>query len=181
MDEAEEQPGDSLADLLAIFEIADKGALQAHVAKMVLDGGDLASLILACDAESIPIGHVRVHRHFHPPHLDLTDENLQALASNGVGPLSKAAKKTVNKVSATFRERRLFNAHFFWLAEYPREWHLFYFDQRDVAGDHWREGSHIHLMNYCTHPQVDPRPLIMSLLDDMTLPKLSGLHIRYRR
>lgn len=163
------------------MDISEKAELEVYARNVVVRDDDLAGLILASSVGAIPIGHIRFHRHYHPPHLDLTDENLRALSENGIGPLSPSARTTANKVGATFRERRLFNAHFFWLIDHPPSWHLFYFDQRDVQGEHWIEGPHIHLMNHVTHPQLDPRGLLDKLHEADKPPRLSGLHLRYVR
>lgn len=170
-----------LLEFLEFLDLPDKAALENYADRVVIRDDDLVGLILASDVGAIPIGHIRIHRHFHPPHLDLSNKNLKALAENGVGRLTVSAQKTVNKIGAMFKERRLFNAHFFWLLEHPWEWHLFYFDQRDTAGEHWVGGAHLHLMNYLTHPMMDARELLSRLHDGDRPPRLSGLHVRYVR
>ena len=172
---------DQLLAFLQFLDITDKAALEVYADTVTVRDTDLVGLILASRVGSVPIGHIAIHRHYHPRHLELTGENLAALSENEVGPLSPKAKKTVNKIGATFRERRLFNAHFFWLTEYPAAWHLFYFDQRDVQGQHWVEGPHIHLLNHLTHPQIDPEDLLQKLHESERPPRMSGLHVRYLR
>lgn len=167
-------------DFLEFLDIAEKAALEAYADRVRVRDDDLCGLILASDIGAIPIGHVAIHRHYHPPHLDLTQKNLSALSRNGVGPLSKDARTTVNKVMATFRERRLFNAHFFWLIDHPREWHLLYFDQRDTSGQHWVAGPHIHLINHVTHPHKDGRDVLRLVQEGDKPPRLGdSLHLRF--
>lgn len=169
-------------EFLEFLDITDVHALAAYAKRVVIRSDDLSGLILASDVGAIPIGHIAVHRHYHPPHLELTPENLRALSTNGVGPLSKDAKTTVNKVMATFKERRLFNGHFFWLREYTHEWHLIYFDQRDTSGEHWVAGPHIHLINYVTHPRLSGEALLSALYEGVKPPRLKrSLHLRYDR
>lgn len=169
-------------DFLAFLDIADTRALKAYANSVTVHSDDLSGLILASDVGAIPIGHIAIHRHYHPPHLHLSSENLDALATNGVGRLSSGAQTTVNKVMATFRERRLFNAHFFWLVEFPHEWHLLYFDQRDTSGEHWVAGPHIHLMNHVTHPRLSGETLLRTLHEGEKPPRLKhSLHLRYER
>lgn len=169
-------------EFLEFLDITDVHALAAYAKRVVVRSDDLSGLILASDVGAIPIGHIAIHRHYHPPHLELTPENLRALSSNGVGPLSKDAKTTVNKVMATFKERRLFNGHFFWLREYPHEWHLIYFDQRDTSGEHWVAGPHIHLINHVTHPRLSGEALLSTLYEGVKPPRLKrSLHLRYDR
>jgi hypothetical protein len=174
---------ESRSELLDIFDITEKTKLVAHAKSAVVQSDDLANLILACSVGAIPFGHIPIFQHHHPEHLVLKDADTKALSENGVGPLGPAAQKTVNKVMAMFNERRLFCGHMIWPMTHPGEWHLFYFDQRDVAerGNHWDQGSHIHLINWVTHPRTDPNQLVRELFETVR-PNLRGsLHIRYNR
>lgn len=171
----------TLDGLLAIFEIRDKAELAAHLKTVTITKSDLANLILACQFERITLCHFPVFRHHHPTHLALNDKDLTALATNGVGEFTPRAKKTVNKISQMFDQRRLLNAHMFWPPHLPGDWHLFYFDQRDTseANNHWDNGGHIHLMNMLTHPQIDPNELLERILNEER-PKLGGsFHVRW--
>ena len=181
MGNMEHKRSETLDNLLAIFEIRDKGELAAHVKHAAITKSDLANLILACQCETITLCHFPIFRHHHPTHLALTDENLKALASNGVGKFSPSAQKTVNKISQMFEQRRLLNAHMFWPPHLLGHWHLFYFDQRDTSDtdNHWDDGEHIHLMNMLTHPQLDPNELLRTISAEER-PKLGGgFHIRW--
>ena len=90
-------------EFLAFLDITDIQALAAYARRVIARSDHLTDLIWASDVVAIPIGYIAVHRHYHPPHLHLTPESLKALSSNGVGPLSKDAKTTVNKVMATLK------------------------------------------------------------------------------
>jgi hypothetical protein len=174
---------DPLNSLLTIFDITKKSDLIDHCRESVILRSDLANLIFACMAEAIPIRHLRFHKHYHPEHLVPKDRDREAMARNGVGPLSKDAKRFVNKIGQMFEQRRLFNGHLFIPVEYPTDWHLFYFDQRDVDRhcNHWEHGEHIHLMNMVTHSRLPVLDLVKKL-DSEDRPKLGGgLHIRYQR
>jgi hypothetical protein len=174
---------DPLNSLLTIFDITKKSDLTDHCRELVILGSDLANLIFACMTGAIPIRHFRFHKHYHPEHLVPKDSDHEAMARNGVGPLSQEAKRFVNKIGQMFEERRLFNGHLFIPVEYPTDWHLFYFDQRDVDRhrNHWEHGEHIHLMNMVTHSQLPVLDLVKKL-DSEDRPKLGGgLHIRYQR
>lgn len=169
--------------LLEIFDITEKSKLVEHARTAVIQSDQFANLILACKAELIPFGHIPIFKHHHPEHLELTDKDLKALSGNGVGKFSPPAQKAANKIFAMFRERRLFNGHMFWPKTHPGEWHLFYFDQRDVDGhrNHWQGGVHLHLLNWVTHPRLDPNALLREL-EGSARPKLTGsLHISYDR
>ena len=174
---------EALNSLLTIFNITKKSDLTDHCRDAVIEGTDLTNLIDGCMMGAIPIRHFRFHKHHHPEHLVPKDRDREAMARNGVGPLSKDAKRFVNKIEQIFEQRRLLNAHLFIPVEYPTDWHLFYFDQRDVDQDrnHWEHGEHIHLMNMVTHPRLPVLDLVKKL-DEEDRPKLGGgLHIRYRR
>ena len=171
----------TLSALLAIFGITEKAKLVEHCRTAVVHSQDFANLILACEARAIPIRHIPIFRHHHPEHLQLTDADLKAMASAKVGPLEGRARKAFGKIGQMFDERRLFCCHMFWPPTRPGEWHLIYFDQRDIgaAQNHWQHGTHIHLMNMVTHPQLDPNDLLSSLFSEQR-PKLGdSLHIRY--
>ena len=160
-----------------------KSELIEHCRTAIIEGTDFANLIMACMATMIPIRHFRFHKHHHPEHLVPTDSDHEAFARNGVGPLSKDAKGFTNKIGQMFEQRRLFNGHLFIPVEHPTDWHLFYFDQRDVdrRRNHWEHGEHIHLISMVTHPQLPVLDLVKKLEDEVR-PKLGGgVHIRYRR
>jgi hypothetical protein len=133
--------------------------------------------------DAIPILHIRFHKHHYPPQIIPAESEHEALARNGVGQLSREAKKFVNKIDQMFAQRRLFNGHLFIPRIRENDWHLFYFDQRDVDpnNNHWEEGEHIHLMSMLTHPQINVLDLVEKI-ESETRPKLSGgFHIRYKR
>ncbi|MHC3128251.1 hypothetical protein OB03_13645 [Brevundimonas sp. GN22] len=171
-----------MSELYRIFDLETKASLEAHLKVNTVLSHDFANLIWACQSAFVPLGHLPIHRNLTPSQLSLSSENLEALAQNGVGPLQPAAKKTANKIMATFKERKLFNAHYFWRVDRPQEWHLFYFTQRDISGEHWDEGSHIHLINWLTHPTLDIVPLLERVISEPKVPSLpSGIHVRYVR
>ncbi len=169
-----------LNDLLTIFNIHKKSELRAHCKTAVITGTDLANLILAAATHAIPIIHVPTHRHYHPKHLNPTEDEMAALGSVNAGPVAGDAAKFFRKIDQTVRERRLFNAHYFAPVYHPSDWHLFYWDQRDTSGEHWQGISHIHLINMLTHPRLTLQRLSDELL--RIRPHFAGgLHIRFRR
>ena len=138
---------------------------------------------MACQVQAIPISHLPIFKHHHPEHLAPSDADLAAFAKNGVGPLSKEARKFTNKIGQVFEQRRLFCGHLFLPILHSSEWHLFYFDQRDTDThrSHWEHGSHLHLMNMVTHPQLSVLD-VATKIDGEKRPKLGGgLHIRFAR
>jgi hypothetical protein len=170
----------SLTDLITIFAINKKGKLKQHCRSITILQEDLASLIWASAAGVTPWEHRAHHREFLPEHLELKDNDLGALATNGVGTLKPRAQKTANKISAIFQERRLLSGHIFFNPDLS-EWHLFYFDQRDFAerDNHWQGGSHIHLINH-----LWPGRTAQGVWNEFRTgnPKMRGaLHVRFKR
>lgn len=156
-----------------IFCSATLSDLRKHCSKITLHNSDLAKLIIAANYP-IPFGHLSVFKHHHPEHLMLTD-------------VDKAAQDILRKSRQMEKERRLFCGHLFYFIEDPYQrtnaWHFFYFDDKDTRkhGGHWKHGSHIHLMNYLTHPNL-PLKDLLDKLDSENRPRLGGgLHIRFNR
>jgi hypothetical protein len=171
--------------LAGIFRFRKLSDLKKHCRAVTLHGCDLANLIILANSPLSPLCHLPIFLHHHPEHLALREGDLKALVSNGVGPMSAAGRKTVRKLDQIFLQRRLLSAHLFWQIEdpeiLPSRWHLFYFDNKSVQtrGNHWKHGSHIHLMNHLTHPAL-PLKELLDKLDQEERPRLGrGLHIRW--
>ena len=171
---------DFLDDLLTIFTIKKKSKLKQHCRSITILQNEFANFILACMAGKIPWLHRRHHRDFVPEHLNLTDDDLGALAASAVGVMKPRAQKTANKISALFEERRLLSGHIFFTPDQTK-WHLFYFDQRDFAerDNHWEGGSHIHLINYLW-PNLTASKVWNQFCEGN--PQIRGaLHIKFKR
>ncbi|CAB3780917.1 hypothetical protein [Paraburkholderia fynbosensis] len=110
---------------------------------------DFVNIVVACDAGILPWLHQISHRDFLPPHLDLTEDDRRAIATNGVGRLNPVALKAFGKITQTFEERRFLVGHMFYLPDHTR-WTFFYFDQRDtnVAENHFKGGAHVHAQSH---------------------------------
>jgi hypothetical protein len=182
MNDYAEQGQSTLESLTAIFDIREKKTLKDHCKNAVIYKSDFANLIMACMAEAIDIAYFSFFRHHHPQHLHLSNQDTTAIARNGVGPLNPEAKAAFNKVMETFRQRRLFNGHLFLPLLHPNDWHFFYFDQRDASPEssHWQHGSHMHLINMVTHPQLHVLDLVTKIEEDDRPQLGGGMHIRYQ-
>jgi hypothetical protein len=172
----------SLTDLLDILlTIQKKSELKKHCRSIIITQGALANLILGCACGVIPPWqHQRHHRDFVPNDLEPTQADRLALVSGDVGEMKPLAQKAAKKISEIFDKRRLLSGHMFFSPDLSR-WHLFYFDQRDYVerGNHWKHGSHIHLINY-----LWPRLTAQGVWDQFRTgnPEMSGaLHIRFQR
>lgn len=145
---AQQADYDSLGKLLDLFNIDKKRQLERHCNTFVVTGGALAQLILAGRSGLLaPLLYAGHHGDFVPEDVQLNDDDYEGLSAATAGPLQGAAKKAFNKIVQTSEVRRLFSAHLFYWPDH-RYWYLFYFDQRDRAAknNHWRGGSHIHLV-----------------------------------
>ena len=77
-----------------------------------------------------------------------------------------------------FRERQFLVSHLF--INEKKEWHIFFFDQRDMETEtknHWKEGSHLHFMNYLwTGLELDT---VWKSLDSYKGKFGSSIHIKW--
>ncbi len=121
-----------------------------HCRSAVISRSDFADLVLACECCGEPFLHKIFYRDTIPEHLHPSDTEHKALADNGVGPLGPEAAKAVRKMAQMFEERRYLVGYMFYNRDLSR-WHFFCFDQRDLEErrpNHWKEGSHVHFMNW---------------------------------
>ena len=117
-----------------------------HCRKLVIKSEELADIILV--ARSTGIGSYTHACHFAelaPRFLEPSQDELNALASNGVGQLHGKAIKAVTKIDQIFKDRKLIAVHLFYSSSH-KNWHMFYFNQRDYSttNNHWEHGPHIH-------------------------------------
>jgi len=133
--------------VIHLFNIEDKRPAEKYCRDLVISSEDLFHIILAGRAGGMaPYIYACHFAESMPEHLHLTENDHSALRSNGVGPLNREATKSLNKITQTFKDRRMFAAHLFYSPS-KKYWHLFYFDQRDLEahGNHWKVGGpHIH-------------------------------------
>lgn len=175
-----ERDRDGLEKLLQLFNIEGKRDVKKYCRDLVVRSEDLFHVILAGHVSGLkPYKYACHFAHISPEHLRPTDRDLAALAENGIGPLSREARKTVTKISQIFQDRRLFAAHLFYTPS-TKYWHMFYFDQRDVSdvANHWKVGGpHIHYSreSFCREPLA---PVWRAVCSSPPRPP-SSLHIRY--
>jgi hypothetical protein len=180
--ESDEVHRKSFADLMDILiGITKKSELKKHCRRTTITQRALVNLILACETHMIPPWQHQIHyRDFVPDQLELTEADRLSLVSNGVGKMNSPAKKAANKIGEIFDKRRLLVGHLFFTPDL-KYWHLFYFDQRDFAerGNHWKYGSHIHLINYLW-PSLTAEGVWEQFRTGN--PNMQGaLHVKFRR
>jgi|MudIll2142460700_1097286.scaffolds.fasta_scaffold39868_2 hypothetical protein len=87
-------------------------------------------------------------------------------------------KRAVGILNGVFGQRRLSFAHIF---EKKEEWHIFYFDHRDILeseDNHWKYGAHIHFVNHLW-ANLKKEDVWDSLAGRSN--KAYGLHVRFKR
>jgi hypothetical protein len=170
----------AMEGLLKIFTFDKKRDLEKHCREITIHRGDLATLILTCQDGLMPFRHRIYRRDYVPRHLRPSQKEREALANNGVGPVTGDALKMVQKIEQLFQDRRHLVGHMFDTPGSPY-WHFLYFDQRDLKDDgtnHWKQGAHVHLVNWLLRPQSDPETLWAEFTNGNM--KLGGsLHIRF--
>jgi hypothetical protein len=142
--------GADIAGIVGILQCKTKRDLEKYCRQLTLRQKDFSFALLRARGGAFePYKYANCFRDWVPDHLQLTDDNLGAIGANGVGPMGKAARKTMNKVSQIFQDRRQLVAHLFYTPDHAF-WYLFYFDQRDHTerGNHWQHGPHIHLISW---------------------------------
>ncbi len=163
--------------LTKLLMITKKSKLKKYCRDITIFQEDFVKLIV--NSDKIRYTHQRKYHDFIPSHLHPTDEERSALTSATVGErLEGGAKKFINKIKQIFEQRRYLVAHVFFNRE---RWHLFYFDQKDMGymiKNHWKEGMHIHFVNYLW-PQYDIKEL-WELFNRADATAGGKLHIRYK-
>lgn len=140
----------SLAPMLELILLEKKSEVEKLCRTKVIRKADLAELILAGEFGMLPWHHMRYHRQFAPEHLIPTDAEQAAMATAKVGvEAPRLAQKFMSKIGAMIDERRMISGHMFVTPD-QKDWHFFYFDQRDVDpyNNHWTHGPHIHYLNH---------------------------------
>lgn len=170
----------SLEGLLKIFSFEKKRELEQYCRRLVISIEHFADLVLSCEMSGRPFLHKISYRDRQPKHLHLSEEDIKALGDNGVGPLTPAAAKAVRKMGQMFEERRYLVGHIFYVADLSK-WHFFCFDQRDLEHrkpNHWREGSHVHFINWLW-PGQDARSMWSNFVEGDYRPG-DALHVRFQ-
>jgi hypothetical protein len=169
---------DSIEQLLKILLSSKKQELRALCREAVITKAAFANFILGSMSGATPWDHRAHHREFVPPHLNITKEDRTEIVSSASDKTESRVPKFLRKISAIFDERRLLSGHLFFTADLSN-WHLLYFDQRDISRNrnHWDGGSHIHLINH-----LWPKWTAQTIWNEFCTgnPQMKGaLHVRF--
>lgn len=87
--------------------------------------------------------------------------------------------KYLHKLFSVFEQRRYLVGHIFYSAN-RSNWHLLYFDQRDISRrkNHWEAGSHIHVVNWlCVRSSAEE---VWTEFNNGNPSLKGGFHIRWQ-
>ena len=143
-------PTQHLPALIELLNFDTKRGVILHSKSLVVHQQDLVALILIAQRGMLhPYGYAYHFAKYVNESLHPTPSELKAPFSPQVRTsASRSFRKLKSKLAQLLHERRICAAHLFYTAD-RRKWHLFYFDNRDVATDanHWRHGPHIHYIS----------------------------------
>ena len=129
--------------LLELLNLPDKRSVEKFCRDLVVTKTELSNLFLAARLGDLPpYLHAVHHAQFVPEHLLPTDADNGAIFEETTDP---RGNKFVRKVSQIFPQRRLWSFHRLFTPA-KDQWHLIYFNQRDMCGteNHWTGGAHFH-------------------------------------
>jgi hypothetical protein len=169
----------NLERVLKIFSFEKKGDLEKYCRSVVISSRDFFALVVACELTRNPFSHEISYRDKVSEHLNPSDSEIQALKSTPAGTLLTGdAEKAVRKMSQMFEERRYLVGHMFFTPDLSK-WHFFCFDQRDLEtkGNHWKEGSHVHFVNWLW-PVQDAKAVWSNFVTEDLRPG-GAIHLRF--
>lgn len=138
-------------DIFSLFEADTKKEVRKACSELKIKSEDLLYLVRLSEAKVIEFPYLHACKYIEeiPENVRLTDKNIKAITSNGVGKLNRDATKAVNKLFQSPLQVKRTTAHLFYRSDH-RFWHLFFFDLKDRAANqnHWDLGSHIHYVNW---------------------------------
>jgi hypothetical protein len=175
-----ERDREGVEKLLRLLNLKGKKDVKKYCRDLLIRSENLFQIILAGRVSGLhPYKYACHFDETAPSHLNPTDRDIAAFTANGVGPMSRDARKTATKIAQIFQDRRLFAAHLFYTSS-CKYWHLFYFDQRDITdrANHWKVGgSHIHYSqeSFCRDPLSE---VWLAVCASPPRPP-SSVHVRY--
>jgi len=160
--------------LRKILEINKKSELKKYCKTITVTQKDFG--ILVYNSAKLGYIHQIKYNNFVPDHLQTTDDEVDSLSSTKAGEkIVGPAKSFVNKIIATFEQRRYLVAHIFYNQD---KGHCFYFDQRDIQNNHWKNGCHLHFVNHLW-PNYDPND-VWKTFDESNASLGGKLHIKFK-
>lgn len=169
----------NLEGVAKLFSFEKKQDLERYCRDLTIRSDDFFTLVLTCELLRYPFAHEISYQDQVPEHLVPSDFEIQALENTPAGTLLTGdAEKVVRKISQSFKERRYLVGHMFFTPDYAN-WHFFCFDQRDLEtkGNHWKEGAHIHFINWLW-PRQDAKSVWSNFMTEDQRPG-GAIHLRF--
>lgn len=132
-------------DVLQLLSIEKKATLVRFCRGLTITKSALAALVFR--ASDLGYWYDRKTFEYVPESLQRGADPPPTMA-NEDGSFTKDGQKFANRIVSIFDQRRVFIAHLFYNAD---KWHIFYLDYGDIedhADNHWKEGPHVHFVNY---------------------------------
>lgn len=145
---------------------------------LVVDAREFHDLVLNC--HRLGLSHHSKHLEFAPEERLLSDEERETLLDSGDDNGLPAGRKVAAKVRQLIVEREHRSVHLF--ANSTDEWHCFFMSFKDIsteAGNHWREGAHLHFVNHVFDPRMLSKKKVWRALQER-VHRIPTVHVRYR-
>jgi hypothetical protein len=156
--------------MVRLLAIDKKSELQRYCDSISVTTKDLASLNMNCGQR----GYVHDMRAYEKRFIDPPDFS-KLWPMGKYNPGDKAHQKLVSKMGSVFSQRRFLTVHV--IVASPHRWHVVFFTQNDMQGEHWERRPHVHFANY-----LWPEYSLDKVLKVFSDPAgwLSGsIHLRY--
>lgn len=126
--------------MVLLFSLKQKRDVENYLKTITITLDDFSRTVYSCHL--INYSHEIKKFELIPDVLKTKTPDLPKLFSEG------KTKQAVGILNGVFEQRRIGAAH---LLENRGAWHIFYFNQRDMAetnSNHWTFGAHVHFVNY---------------------------------
>ena len=158
-------PGIS-ASILALLNAPSKKEAEKIIQTMSIEWAEFVSCLASMHAKP-PLG-LKYERYFA--------DHLPAQYKIEDSDLAGDAKKLIGKLAGHHNQKKIVCAHIF--SKDATKWHCFYFSEKDITGQHWKYGPHIHYISYMWDSRLTLQELKKKLSDRKI--KLNGEHIRFK-
>lgn len=170
-------------DIFSLFEADSKKEVEKVCSELIITSADILYLVKLSQAKVIEFPYLYASK-FHeeiPENVHLTEKNINAIAKNGKGVLSRDAKKAVNKLFQAPLQTKRTMAHLFYRPDH-KYWHMFYFDLKDSyrADNHWEYGPHVHYISWLW-PNLNCQDLWKSYCRNAKKGIGGSKHIKFER
>jgi hypothetical protein len=162
--------------LLPLLDATKLSEFEKLCASTVLTQEDLVDIILCATSGRYDLNHRREIRNLLPDEMELHRDDLEK-----IDPLNNPGK-LMARLGAIFDHPRKLIAHFFWCDDHVRWWLIISnYKEMNRYRNGWKEGPHVHIVSYLTHPQASPNDFLEEIMwaDKPKIPH--KVHIRFKQ